>query len=320
MSDHGVWTCAISDDRSLETVKAQRNLQITVEGKLTLSPSHSILELGEGDIADLHCRMEDGFPLGEISWGTDRRLWGVLNTGTHVEREQLQGSHLGSVSQRVEYRANLRDSGVNISCSVNQGGNLIQSRQIQLKVLPSTALKSQINKSFSMLAVIGISILIIILLIILATIIILKKKRNHKTEILNHSDRSYSTSTGTGNAEFYEPLQVSIKDLYHTKEREWKQNDPSNASFSESSTFSSSSSTYPSSESNTAKESVESDSGCSSIQSSYETSQSIRPQNRATLFHCRHTCFHHVADLGPQHRLMNDGNLAYGYSKSATAY
>ena len=84
VSDHGVWTCAVSDDRSLETIKDYRHLDIAVEGQISLSPSHSILELGEGDMADLLCRVEEGFPKPDISWGVDRELWGVLDTGSQV--------------------------------------------------------------------------------------------------------------------------------------------------------------------------------------------------------------------------------------------
>ena len=55
-----------------------------VEGEVSLNPSHAILELGEGDMADLLCKVEKGFPKPDISWGVDRELWGVLDTGSQV--------------------------------------------------------------------------------------------------------------------------------------------------------------------------------------------------------------------------------------------
>ena len=74
----------MSDDRSLETIKDYRHLDIVVEGHISLSPSNTILELVEGDMADLLCNVEEGYPKPDISWGVDRELWGVLNTGSQV--------------------------------------------------------------------------------------------------------------------------------------------------------------------------------------------------------------------------------------------
>ena len=84
LEDHGSWTCAISDDRSLDTVKKYTHLDIMVEGQISLSPSSTILELGEGDIADLVCSVKEGYPRADISWLVDRELWGVLDTGSQV--------------------------------------------------------------------------------------------------------------------------------------------------------------------------------------------------------------------------------------------
>jgi hypothetical protein len=86
MQDHGAWTCAVSDDKSLETIKDYRHLDIVVEGEVTLSPSMSILELREGDMADLLCNVDEGFPKPGINWGVNRELWGVLNTGSEVSK------------------------------------------------------------------------------------------------------------------------------------------------------------------------------------------------------------------------------------------
>ena len=86
MHDHGAWTCAVSDDRSLETIKDYRHLDIVVEGEVSLSPSISILQLREGDMAELLCNVDVGFPKPGIIWGVDRELWGVLNTGSEVSK------------------------------------------------------------------------------------------------------------------------------------------------------------------------------------------------------------------------------------------
>ena len=86
MHDHGAWTCAVSDVRSLETIKGYRTLDIVVEGAVSLSPSIGILKLREGDMADLVCKVHEGFPKPDINWGVDTELWGVLNTGSEVSK------------------------------------------------------------------------------------------------------------------------------------------------------------------------------------------------------------------------------------------
>ena len=89
LKDHGSWTCAISDDTSLETIKDYTHLDIMVEGQISLSPSSTILELGEGDMADLVCSVKEGYPRADISWVVDRELWGVLDTGSQVGEENM---------------------------------------------------------------------------------------------------------------------------------------------------------------------------------------------------------------------------------------
>ena len=89
LEDHGSWTCAISDDTSLETMKEYTHLDIMVEGPISLSPSSTILELGEGDMADLVCSVQEGYPRADISWMVDRELWGVLDTGSQVVVENV---------------------------------------------------------------------------------------------------------------------------------------------------------------------------------------------------------------------------------------
>ena len=79
----------MSDDRSLETMKSYTHLDIMVEGQISLSPSSTILELGDGDMADLVCSVKDGYPRADISWVVDRELWGVLDTGSQVGEENM---------------------------------------------------------------------------------------------------------------------------------------------------------------------------------------------------------------------------------------
>lgn len=231
VSDHGVWTCAVSDDRSLETQKDYRHLDIAVEGKVSLSPSHSILELGEGDMADLLCTVDEGFPKPSISWGVDRELWGVLNTGSQVFRETSQGSHLVSVSQRVSYLASARDNGLNISCTSTQTemGDIVhfsQTRSIQLKILPVTAMKSKLSERLGMLTVIFISVLLVILVMVIITMVGLRRKRGSKGRhvesvdllkpVWSIKDHESQNNFAVRQAELYEPLNVSFIDLYHT--------------------------------------------------------------------------------------------------------
>ena len=87
LQDHGSWTCAISDDKSLETMKVYKHLNIMVEGQISLSPSTTFLELGEGDMADLVCMVKEGYPKADISWVIDREIQGVLHTGSQVYQQ-----------------------------------------------------------------------------------------------------------------------------------------------------------------------------------------------------------------------------------------
>ena len=58
-SDHGDWTCAISDNLSLDTVKQVVSVGVSVPGDLSLSPGLPVVTLAEGDTAQFVCRYKD---------------------------------------------------------------------------------------------------------------------------------------------------------------------------------------------------------------------------------------------------------------------
>ena len=87
VGDHGDWTCAVSDSASLETVKQSQSLAVKLPGQLSLSPVQSV-QLGEGDLAQLVCRVTAAWPRPTIAWSIDTPA--SLHTDTQVRRLQVR--------------------------------------------------------------------------------------------------------------------------------------------------------------------------------------------------------------------------------------
>ena len=153
MGDHGAWTCAISDNLSLDTNKQVVEVGVVVGGAVSLSPSVGPVQLGEGDTAQFICRVDRVWPRPEITWtleagggqGDDTWPGGLLDTDTQVWVD-THDSHLVSLAQTVTYTAARRDTGANITCTVTQHVDmtrvLVQQRTVSLQVLPPTALRN----------------------------------------------------------------------------------------------------------------------------------------------------------------------------------
>ena len=133
VGDHGSWTCAVSDSASLETVKQSQSLLVAVVGQLSLSPVLPSVQLGEGDLAQLVCRVTTAWPRPAITWSVDSPA--SLHSLGEVVVESDPTSHLVSVSQSVRVRAGPQYRG-NVSCRARQG-DLSQERR--LTVVPLTA-------------------------------------------------------------------------------------------------------------------------------------------------------------------------------------
>ena len=86
--DHGVWTCALSDNLSLDTVKERLELGVVVGGEVSLSPGAGVIQLGAGDRGQLVCRVEAAWPRPTIAWSletlTSEGDRGELNTSSQV--------------------------------------------------------------------------------------------------------------------------------------------------------------------------------------------------------------------------------------------
>ena len=93
-ADHGEWTCALSDNLSLDTVKDRVMLGVVVVGEVSLSPGAGVIQLGPGDRGKLVCRVEAAWPRPDIVWTletlTSQGDTGDLDTGTEV-RSRLGG-------------------------------------------------------------------------------------------------------------------------------------------------------------------------------------------------------------------------------------
>merc|ERR1712013_83353 len=131
ISDHGDWTCAVSDDDSLELVKDV--VQLGSQGTLEIMPSK--IELSEGgqiDQVELVCMVEEAFPLPEISWKVSRDMMGTLDTSSNKMTIPSNKSHMVSIQHVVFYTPSLLDHGMNISCMASQGN---MSKQVQIVVV-----------------------------------------------------------------------------------------------------------------------------------------------------------------------------------------
>ena len=86
--DHGLWTCALSDNLSLDTVKERVELGVAVGGEVSLSPGPGVIQLGAGDRGQLVCRVEAAWPRPTIAWSTETLTSegdrGELNTSSEV--------------------------------------------------------------------------------------------------------------------------------------------------------------------------------------------------------------------------------------------
>ena len=153
-ADHGEWTCALSDNLSLDTVKDRVELGVVVGGEVSLSPGSGLLQLGEGDTGQLVCRVEAAWPRPVITWSLEteagvREITEDSRLG-QVWVEAAGGGHLETVTQSLTYTAVTGDAGANISCSVSQvleteAGVIrvnIQQRSVTLQILASTALRN----------------------------------------------------------------------------------------------------------------------------------------------------------------------------------
>ena len=217
VGDHGSWTCAVSDSESLETVKQEQEVEVVVVGEVTLSPVVDYLQLGEGDLAQLVCRVTKSWPRPRIVWSSDTA--GLLDSGTQVWTELHHGSHLLSLSQTVTYSASLADNGGNITCTVSQmweGEERLQARSVTLQILPTTALRNSGNTTMvdkvGILSLVFVSILVLILGLVILTMLGLKK-RCSKTEVY----RPVYNCPGESDLLYSQPRNISYIDLYSHK-------------------------------------------------------------------------------------------------------
>ena len=90
-ADHGEWTCALSDNLSLDTVKERVQLGVVMGGEVSLSPGAGVIQLGEGDTGQLVCRVEAAWPRPTIAWSletlTSEGERGELDTSREVRTE-----------------------------------------------------------------------------------------------------------------------------------------------------------------------------------------------------------------------------------------
>jgi len=183
LSDHGDWTCAVSDDDSLDTVKDNVELEIVVEGTLVIMPGK--VELSEGEQVEMVCRVEEVFPPPEISWIVSKDMMGTLDTSFSKETIPSSKSHLVTIQHRAIYTPSHLDHGMNISCRAMQGN---RSKQVQslVSIVKKPQMKElTVENHVDYIAMISVSGVLIILLISVFLIISIKirKKRLNKYDL-----------------------------------------------------------------------------------------------------------------------------------------
>ena len=214
--DHGDWTCAVSDSASLETVKQSVSVSVVVVGEVRLSPVVASLLLGEGDLAQLVCRVTAAWPRPHIVWTSHTA--GHLNTDTEVWTEQEADSHLVTLSQTVTYSASLADNGGNITCTVSQAWDdevELQTRSLSLQILPTTALRNSGNTmvdKVGILSLVFVSLLVLILVLVILTMVGLKR-RCSKREVY----RPVYNCQAESDLLYSQPRNISYIDLYNHK-------------------------------------------------------------------------------------------------------
>ena len=181
LSDHGEWTCAVSDDTSLETVKDYVQLEIVTEGELVMIPETSMMEVVEGEKVELVCLVEDVYPPPDISWSVSSIMVGLLDTSSHGVISPSGITHLVGVQHHVFYTPSHRDHGKNISCMATQGNMSRQVKNIQImfKTKEMARLGVKENRGFLFLVSVS-SVLLVVYSVIVSVVCVRLKMQNQR--------------------------------------------------------------------------------------------------------------------------------------------
>jgi len=243
-SDHGDWTCAISDNLSLDTVKQVVSVGVSVPGDLSLSPGLPVVTLAEGDTAQFVCRLDNVWPIPQLTWSIDSGDMSTMSDMSQLWVESHEDSHLISASQSVTYTARVRDTGANISCSVSRENQdlcsgttksskcnvvnqalkvMTQQKSVSLQILSTTALKNSRNgrnnplvDKVGLASLIFVSLLAVILILVMVTMLGLRR-RCGKQEVYKPVYSCPGESGHTVQSDLMyqnQPLNISYIDLY----------------------------------------------------------------------------------------------------------
>ena len=179
ISDHGDWTCAVSDDESLETVKDDVKLEIRAEGMLVIMPGK--VELSEGEQVELVCMVEEVFPPPEISWTVSRDMMGTLDTSSNKVIIPSSKSHMVSIQHHVFYTPSLLDHGMNISCMARQGNMSKQVKSVVVRVKKEEVKEMLVEQHVGVIPILSIAACsVFVVLLITSFIIVIIKMRKSK--------------------------------------------------------------------------------------------------------------------------------------------
>ena len=102
---------------------------------MVLTPETSSMEVVEGGMVELVCRVDDVFPPPEISWSVSRDMVGMLDTSSNKVISPSSMSHMVSIQHHVFYTASHIDHGMNISCMAMQGNMSMQVKSMVVRVV-----------------------------------------------------------------------------------------------------------------------------------------------------------------------------------------
>ena len=175
--DHGDWTCAISDTKSLDTVKQVVEVGVVVAGDVTLSATG-----GVSGGAQLQCSVTNTWPPPSLSWTVSSEQ-GTMDTSRREIIHKTPDSHLVSVSKAVNFIPDqVANTDVNITCNVVQTYNDIittRKKTIQLQMLqnginPATY-HMWLSETVAGVTFIIVSIICILIIIFLLLVIIVRR-------------------------------------------------------------------------------------------------------------------------------------------------
>jgi len=211
--DWGAWMCLVQDGDEFKTDRREIDLEIgravTVDLKYkeekNLTNSERVLRVTEGEVEEIACFAEQGYPSPSFSWegptpyarrvrkyvkempkvGRWRGNISLADEDTHIYDPT---THLYSSQSTILYSANMNDTNSSISCQVSQAdmsGNLLYTQHITLRIvvdpLPTPLAKVDRMEQMGIIAGVILSIVFLLLLLVILIVFICHRTKSAKS-------------------------------------------------------------------------------------------------------------------------------------------